>query len=73
MAVLNRILHAPHSGDDALHGPSLAARRYHGQMRGENQCDVWFENPPTENTTVPEHHPLPMQLDARHHSSTGFG
>ena len=76
MQQLNRILHAPQSEDENLSrmcGPSLSTRIYKGAVRSEGRSEVWFEELTTGNpSALPERHKLPLQLDVRNHSPTGF-
>jgi len=76
MQSLTRILLAPQSGDESLgrlRAPQYYTRRYHGVMRIGAQADVWFEETPArQSQEIPERHSLPMRLDLRNHSPTGF-
>jgi len=72
----NRILRGPEPGDEAfsyVRGPRLPTRTYKGSVLSEGQSKVWFEDAATGNSSVvPERHQLPLQLEVRNHSPTGF-
>ena len=62
---------SPNKGLFRLHQPAPEARVYRGRITGGEQCEVWFENPTEGPVAIP--YALPLHLELRSHSPSGFG